>query len=141
MDDTQQLLIERACARLVTEYCHFVDHGEAAKIAGQFTEDGVWTAPGNTMTGRAELERGFAARQRNTRRMSRHTCMNLLVDVIDENTAKGVVYLVLFRHDGEEGRATSPVGPPALIGEYRDEFVRTDDGWRFKRRELAASFV
>jgi hypothetical protein len=141
MDDIQRMLIERACGRLVTEYCHFVDHSEAAKIAGQFTEDGVWTAPENTMTGRAELERGFASRQRNTRRMSRHTCLNLLVDVIDENTAKGVVYLVLFRHDGEAGRATSPVGSPAMIGEYRDEFVRTDAGWRFKRRELVASFV
>jgi ketosteroid isomerase-like protein len=107
MDDLERLLIERACARLVTEYCHFVDHGEAAKIADQFTEDGVWTSPENTMSGRDAIRRGSQIRQDNVERMSRHICNNLLVDVIDENNAKGVVYLTLYRHDGKPERRVS----------------------------------
>jgi len=141
MDDAERMLIERACARLVTQYCHLVDHGEASRIADLFTDDGVWASPENTMTGRAEIARGFSARERNQRRMSRHVCNNLLVDVESETAASGVVYLTLYRHDGEEGRATSPVGAPALVGEYRDAFEKTADGWRFKRREIVVSFV
>jgi uncharacterized protein (TIGR02246 family) len=141
MDDLQRLLIERACSRLVTQYCHFVDHGEASRIADLFTVDGVWTSPENTMDGREAIARGFMNRERNTARMSRHVCNNLLVEVIDENTAAGVVYLTLYRHDGEAGRKVSPVGPPAMVGEYRDRFANTADGWRFSRREIALSFV
>src|SRR3954465_1522435 len=108
MDDMQRLLIERACARLVTEYCHFVDHGEAAKIAGQFTEDGVWASARDVRTGREAIAKSFQKRQDNTARMSRHVCSNLLIDVIDENNASGVVYLTLFRHDGDPARRVSP---------------------------------
>ena len=49
MDELEQFLIERACARLITEYCHFVDHGEAGKISGQFTEDGVWASASHVL--------------------------------------------------------------------------------------------
>lgn len=141
MDDLKAMLIERACQRLVTEYCHLVDHGEAAKVADQFTDDGVWTSRENTMTGRTAIARGFAARQANTARMSRHICNNLLIEVIDEDHARGVVYLTLHRHDGAPERHVSPMGFPEMVGEYRDDFVRTPDGWRFRRREIAVSFV
>ena len=73
-------------------------------------------------------------------RMSRHVCTNLLIDVIDENNATGVVYVTLFRHDGDPARRVSYRGLPDVIGEYRDSFVRTAEGWRFKRREIHVSF-
>lgn len=141
MDDIERMLIERACARLVTEYCHFVDHGEAGKIAGQFTDDGIWASATDVRTGREAIERSFQKRQANTARMSRHVCSNLLIDVIDENNATGVVYLTLYRHDGDPGRRVSPSDVPDVIGEYRDTFVRTAEGWRFKRRDICASFT
>ncbi|MBS0331922.1 MAG: nuclear transport factor 2 family protein, partial [Proteobacteria bacterium] len=102
---------------------------------------GVWRSAEQTMTGRAEVERGFRRRQDNAQRMSRHVCENLLVEVVDEDHATGVVYLTLYRHDGEPGRKTSPLAGPVLVGEYRDEFVRTAEGWRFRRREVSANFV
>ena len=141
MDDLQKMLIERACERLVTEYCHFVDHGEAAKIADQFAEDGVWASGKIVRNGRAEIAAAFNQRQGNAARISRHVCCNLLVDVIDEDNAAGVVYVTLYRHDGEIGRRTAPSDIPEIIGEYRDRFVRTAEGWRFKRRDVGVSFV
>ncbi len=140
MDDLEKLLIERACERLVAEYCHLIDHGHASKVADQFTDDGVWRSAEVTMSGRAELVRGFAARERKTGSISRHVC-NALIDVVDENNATGVAYLTLYRHDGEPGRTIAPVGAPLMVGEYRDQFVRTADGWRFKRRDAVVSFA
>ncbi len=80
-------------------------------------------------------------RQANSARMSRHVCNNLLLDVVDDDHAEGVVYLTLYRHDGEEGRKVSPLEGPVLVGEYRDRFVRTAEGWRIEERLIFVSFV
>ncbi len=141
MDAMNRLLIERECERLVTLYCHYVDHGEAAKIADLFTVDGVWRGPGVEMRGIEEVRKGFCIRQANAARMSRHVCNNLLIDVVDEDNATGTVYLTLYRHDGEEGRRISPLEGPVLVGEYRDRFVRATAGWRFAERTTKVSFV
>ncbi len=141
MDDLKRLLIERECERLVTRYCHLVDHGDAERVAELFSADGVWKGPGALMEGNEQVRKGFAMRQANTGRMSRHVCNNLLVNVIDEDHAEGVVYLTLYRHDGDPERRTSPLEGPAMVGEYRDRFVRTDDGWRIAERAIRVSFV
>ncbi len=142
MDLEQRMKIERECERLVTQYCHYVDHGEAAKIADQFTAEGVWASPGGAMNGRAEIRESFESRQANVARMSRHVCNNLLIEVIDEDHANGTVYLTLYRFDGDPGRSLSPIeGQPFMVGEYRDRFVRTEDGWRFAHREIEVSFA
>ena len=53
MDDTLRLQIERECQRLVTAYCHYVDHGEAERIADLFREDGVWASVEVTRSSRS----------------------------------------------------------------------------------------
>lgn len=141
MDEVQRMQIERECNRLVTAYCHLVDHGEADQIADLFTEDGVWTSPEFTANGREQVRKAMAQRQANAARMSRHVCNNLQVDVIDADRADGVVYLTLYRHDGKPGRRLSPLSGPVLVGEYRDSFARTDDGWKISRREIVVSFL
>jgi ketosteroid isomerase-like protein len=137
IDDLERLLIERACLRLVSEYCQLVDHGEAARIADLFTDDGMWMST----EGRAALRQFFQSRQDDVARMSRHVCDNTLIDVVDADRARGVTYLTLYRNDGEPGRKVSPLHGPAMLGEYRDTFVRTPDGWRFERRDLIIDFV
>jgi ketosteroid isomerase-like protein len=141
VDDSERMLIERECERLVTSYCHYIDHGEAARVAELFSQDGRWVSPELTMDGIEQVRRGFEQRQANTKRMSRHVCNNFRVDVEDANHAEGCVYLTLYRHDGEEGRALSPLEGPQMVGEYRDSFVRTKAGWRFSSREIQVSFM
>lgn len=141
MDELEKMLIERACERLVTEYCHVIDHGEASRVANLFAADGVWVSFEQTMDGRDAIASGFGKRQANTGRISRHVCCNLLIDVIDADNAKGVVYLTLYRDDGDPKRTVSPSAVPTVVGEYRDQFVRTAEGWRFKRREVRTSFL
>lgn len=141
MNDVDRMLIERACERLVIDYCHLTDHGQAAKVADLFAEDGVWTAGDSPMSGRDRILRGFQKRQDNSSRMSRHVCGTMQIEVIDADTARGCVYLTLYRHDGDPERKVSPLHGPAMVGEYRDEFTRTPDGWRFQRRELVIFFM
>ena len=134
--------IERACERLMYRYCQLMDHGKAVEAAELFSDDAECTIlPGNTMRGRAAIAEGFAARQALTGRMSKHVCSTPLIDVIDEDNARGTVYLTLYRHDGEPGRSTSPLSGPVLVGEYRDQYTRTDEGWRIKKRALRIDFI
>jgi len=67
---------------------------------------------------------------------------NYAIEVLDSDRARGVSCFVLFRHDDEAGAATRPMeGQPAVVGHYEDEYVRTQLGWRFKRRKAVAAFM
>ena len=59
---------------------------------------------------------------------------------IDGDEAKGVVYVILYRHDGDPERKISPISGAEMLGEYRDRFVRTAAGWRFAERNTLAAF-
>lgn len=138
MNEIDRMMIERECERLVVAYTHLVDFGEAGKVAELFTEDGTWSAPGVTMKGWDQIRDGFATRE-DMPRMSKHVCTNLQIEVLDEDHAKGVVYLTLYRTDTDE--AVARINGPMLVGHYRDEFARTDDGWRFASRQTELTFL
>ncbi len=140
MDLAEKQGIERACERLIYRYCHYVDHGEAARVADLFTEDGVWFNINTTMNGRDKIRNSFQKRQDNLGRMSRHVCTNLLIDVVSETEATACVYMSLYFHDGDPERETSPTHCLQKLGEYRDRFVKTAEGWLFARREVVANF-
>jgi hypothetical protein len=140
MDDLQKSQIEQSCARLATQYCHFVDHGQAAQVADLFSEDGVWSTAQGATEGREAIRAIFQGRQNRAGRLSRHVCCNLLVEVQDDSHASGVNYLTLYRHDGEAGPGAAPLTGPAMVGEYRDAYVRTAEGWRFAHRDLVIVF-
>ena len=142
-DPVARLLDERACERLVIDYTHLVDFGEAARIADLFTKDGVWEAAGVRMDGQDAIRAGFGARQGVARRTSRHLCSNVAITLVGPDEATGISYLVNYRHDSASGVAEhpAPAGLPKYVGEYHDRFVRTPDGWRIAHRRCDMAFV
>lgn len=136
----EQLLAERECEALITAYTHYVDFDEGARIPELFTEDGVWESSEATLNGRADLAGFFGARQDMVRK-SRHVCSNVSVKLTGDETATGLCYFALYRHDGEKPRVPDLDNNPVILGEYRDEFVHTADGWRFKSRRAEVGFV
>jgi SnoaL-like domain len=143
VDDLDRLLAERACERLIVDYCRLVDFGNAAQIADLFTEDGVWSGVDLVLTGREEIREWFVKREALLRRVSRHICTNVGVDVVSPDEAKSTCYLVNYRHDRKEGDDTMPAPGdiPKFVGECHDEFQRTPEGWRFARRRVEVAFV
>ena len=61
--DVEQLLIERECERLSVLYTHFVDFGNAERIAELFVEDGVWDGGQERFEGRTAIREFFRRRQ------------------------------------------------------------------------------
>jgi hypothetical protein len=143
MDDMQRLLAERACERLIVEYCRLVDFGNAGQIAELFTEDGKWEGTDLVLTGREEIRDWFVRREGVTRRVSRHVCTNVGIDVLSADEAEGLCYMINYRHDRRDGDTSLPVPAehPKYIGELRDRFRLTADGWRFARRQVDVSFL
>lgn len=115
------------------QYARYVDGGNAARIAELFTDDGKWIgADGGTMDGKAEILRAFTGRQGLTRRQSRHVITNQLVDVIDDDNATGIAYLINYRHDSKTGVAEHPAPgeTPKFVGDYHLEYKRVDGEWK-----------
>jgi SnoaL-like domain len=143
MDPLERLLAERACERLIYRYAQLLDLGEADQVPELFVDDGVWELPGRIrFAGRAELDAGIPSRLFAPGRTARHLCMNVVIDVLGPDEATGTSYMVNYRHDEPSGVAAelAPTGDPVYIGEYRDRFVRTEDGWKFQRRRTELAF-
>ncbi len=138
LDEDAAAAIERACARLVLWSIRAFDEKEWMVYAQLFTEDGVFVRanqPDEPLVGREAIRDALAARPAG--RLTRHLCTNIEVDVIDAEHARGFCYLLLYA--GDASQPESPAGRPAddvqRVGEYRDTFVRTQEGWRISRRE------
>ena len=143
MDDLRRLLDERACEALITQYVRFVDFGEASRLADLFTPDGVWESDGVVLDGQEAIRAHYLRREAVVRRVSRHYCTNVTVEVLSEDEATGLAYFLNFRHDRAEGDLNLPVPAelPKYSGEYHCRFVRTSDGWRFTFLHVDVTFL
>ena len=91
MDLLKRMEIERACTRLCNEYALFVDSGRVNEFLDLFADDGTWILAGiPSMQGRAAMNAYFTKRDPKTH--SRHVASNVLIDVVDEKTARGSSY-------------------------------------------------
>jgi ketosteroid isomerase-like protein len=138
LDDAAVAAIERACARLVLQSIRVFDEQDWPAYASLFTEDGVFiraNQPDEPLAGREAIRAALAARP--AARLTRHLCTNIEIDVLDAEHARGFCYLVLYA--GDASQQGSVAGRPAdaaqRVGEYRDTFMRTSEGWRIDSRE------
>jgi len=139
MSQEEEAAIERACERLMQLYARAVDSFDIDAFATLFTEDAELHMPAGVSLGREKIRKGFS--RRDPALVSRHMITNVLVEPLTATTAQGSCYLTLFRsHPIEAGAPHDPLRP-ALVGEYRDAFRKTPEGWRFSRRELVVGFA
>lgn len=130
---------ERACEALSVAYARAIDFRDYDTFVDLFTEDGELDT-GTVLKGRAAIREAISHRPDELR--SRHVITNVFVDVLSDTEARGISYLTLYRHVGPESLKNGPVPltGPAAVGHYEDRFVKTPEGWRFKRRRLQLAF-
>ena len=118
------------CTRLVHLYANLNDAARWTELAALYTEGGRMTrptAPDEPIIGRAAILAAFEARPPRT---TRHICANVVIEIIDERTARGSSAMLLF---------TAPDTPP-LVGGFEDMFALTEEGWRFAERRGSLTF-
>ena len=99
----------------------------------------VWQRPNvPALDGRGEI-RAFMAERNNLERVQRHVNGAVQVIVHDENNASIRSQCTVFSHN----RATelpAPLTGTKMVVEYQDRAVRTDTGFKFKRRDTLVVF-
>lgn len=137
MDNTNNLNIEQACIKLVNQFAVFNDSSRFAELMDLFIADARYArpiAPDVFIVGKADILASFEARPKE--RVGRHLMTNIIIDVLGPTSAKGICYVTLY--SGTEGQKAEKFGLQAqasqFIGEYHDEFVLTDQGWKFSQR-------
>jgi len=139
MDHDTRQAIQRACEQLAIEYARSVDFRDYDNFVELFSEDATLEL-GQKIQGKAAIAKSLSRRPDQLR--SRHVITNVFVDVISETQARGLCYLTLYRHIGEESLKAGPVAldGPAAVGHYEDAYQLTDQGWRIASRRLHMAF-
>lgn len=127
-----------ALRRLAEAYGRAVDLRDGSAFADVFTEDAILGViepgedePNLTYEGRAALE--TVPELVKTWDTTMHVMTNHYID-LDGDTGTGLVYgLTLHFRDGDGGGQGENT---FMILHYRDQYVRTADGWRIKRRDV-----
>lgn len=138
MDAMQQLLIEQACANLMSRFAVLNDQGRFGELADLFTDNATYArpiAPDALIEGKANIRATFEARPKE--RVGRHIISNIVIDVQGPERATGSCYVLLY--SGSADKPAEKFGlqaiPPQLLGEFHDEFVLTPAGWKFRVRK------
>ncbi|MFK3677815.1 nuclear transport factor 2 family protein [Microbacterium sp. NPDC090218] len=128
-------------AMLLARIAHLADAGDPAAYIECFTPDAVWDLTDatdlpmdvQTITGRTALLAGVhdrrAAGIQGPGTHTRHDVSSIAVEV-DGDHATAQSYFRYYR--GTDGIPTL-----AAMGVYSDAFVRTDSGWRLRRRVIS----
>ena len=115
--------------QLYGRYAIGVDSGNADMFAGVFTPDGTFEVAGKTFQGRKQLGE-VAASPGNDKGPTNvsHVTVNITIDPSSEGAA-GASYFLRVKV-GQRGEPSTLIGG----GIYRDTFVKTNEGWRIKKR-------
>jgi ketosteroid isomerase-like protein len=128
MTEIEEAAARSAIREVMAAYNQGGDLGRLDELLDQFAEDGVYEAPGRTMTGRAAIESYLVdvrARRPDLQGNRRHhlTTSRIEFDTADE--ARGRTYWFLMRDGGV-----------LQEGAYIDRFVRREGRWRIAHRRL-----
>ena len=143
MTDDERRAIEADCRTLAIQSFVLLDQREWEALADLYTEDAVFTrptAPDQPIKGRPAILAQYEARPK--AKITRHFVTNVLIDVLGGDKAKALLYVLLVTGTTETEAPAFPIAadPVRLVGEFRDDYVLTKDGWRIAKRAGAMIF-
>lgn len=136
MTPAERQIIEWECRQLALRFTAHCDRQEWQEACALLTADAVFarpTDPDNPLVGRPAIQAAFEARPEV--RITRHICTNMIVTARSESGATGYLYAVLYTGNTSDGDTPYVVADEKqFIGEFQDDYVRTEDGWRIAKR-------
>lgn len=139
MDRDKERAIEWDCTQLLYEFYACLDEKRYDDLGDLFVEDGAWVRLGKELVGPAAIKAAMTERED---WLTAHLVTNARIFVRDEDHADTVQYITLYRQEGVDPSAgPSPVVPPLGILRHKDQLVRSNGKWKFKRKTSRAMMV
>ena len=135
MVQSELLVIKDACQSISVQFGRLQDERRHDDLAGLMTADASYIRLGEELT----LDAFIAWVKTTPPNKTRHFVTPTAFSVVEENFAKGVTYYTLYLYNGDENMPY-PLEGPFVVGEYHEEFVCTEIGWKIKRREARIIF-
>ncbi len=136
MTPEQKSAIEWECGQLSLRFMAHNDQREWSKMCALLTENATFarpTDPDHPICGRAAILAAFEARPAD--RITRHICTNMIITAVSPSQASGTMYALLFTGAiDNRGDLGIIADERQLIGEFEDDYIRTEDGWRIGNR-------
>lgn len=135
MTELERLQAESACRYVVLAAARAVDDQDYPALAALFADDGELVRPGGQpLVGPQAIHASYAAKD--PERLTQHIVCNHVVTADSATTARSRCTVILWASRRSEeltprGRKADPV---QQVGEIEDEFVKTDAGWKIRRR-------
>ena len=137
MTDLTTLLAERACERLMLEYCECVDTRNFERLVQLFSKDGVLKRPvEGEIKGRAAIKAFF---DKLTTDPLIHVCSNNLISVTGLKTAEATSYVTVFRSYSRNAEGLPKLEAPYVVAKYVDRFVVEEGEWKIGFRDTIFS--
>lgn len=130
--DMSVLMAERACHRLLVEYCLRVDARDFQGVADLFTDDAQMIWPDAEYRGRAAILGFFQAIPEE---WQFHLNANARVEVTGSASATAVSCALVFRNGERNARGHPKLRAPYVVAEYRDQLVSVAGVWRIASRD------
>ena len=118
-----------AITKLLADYNHAIDYGDAEAWADTFTDDAAFNSGFQEITGREELV-AFAAATHEMLPGGRHQLTNISIDG-EGDTATVRCYLQMWNTQG--GASDTSL---VISGLYADALRKDNGRWRFSRRTM-----
>jgi len=134
MTEAERLAIETHCTKLCHAFANHGDRNDFSALAQLFTADGSMSRPSVPdvdITGRQAIIDAFGKRPP---LLIRHIVTNVQIDVISPDQAHGFS-LVLWLSAAHSDAPLPLSAGPLQIGEFRDIYLRTAEGWKFRERK------
>jgi hypothetical protein len=135
LSDEQKLVIVHACEDISITYLTFIDTGDFKNMPNVFAEDGVWQVGGNNLVGHKAISE-FWQRRVSLRKPEegwRAAISNQRIDVIDHDHARGTAYITIYKFNRTQANLSLA---PFAFTQSNDEYVRTQQGWRLRLRQI-----
>jgi hypothetical protein len=134
MTETERMLAEWECAKLVNRFGAANDGRDFDALAALLAEEATYarpTDPNNPIQGRDAIVDSFRARP--ATRITRHLFSNIVVTVESATEARAVSQIVLYAGAAAESGVAKSDAP--LVGAFEDRFVKRGGKWLFLSRK------
>jgi len=135
MTELDRLQAESACRHIVLAAARAVDDQDYPALAALFAPEGELVRPGGQpLVGPAAILASYAAKD--PERLTQHIVCNHVVTADSDTAARSRCTVILWSSRRSEeltpkGRKADPL---QQVGEIEDEFVKTAEGWKIRRR-------